>query len=42
MLRHSLRLSLDGVPASIELDEVSDYLTGLPASARSTTCMSGR
>jgi len=30
MLRHSLRLSLDGVPASIELDEVSDYLTTLP------------
>jgi len=30
MLRHSLRLSLDGVPASIELDEVSDYLSGLP------------
>src|SRR3989338_1273469 len=30
MLRHSLRLSLDGVPASIELDEVSAYLSGLP------------
>lgn len=30
MLRHSLRLSLDGVPTSIELDEVSDYLTTLP------------
>jgi len=30
LLRHALRLSLDGVPASIELDEVSDYLTTLP------------
>ncbi len=30
LLSHSLRLSLDGVPASIELDEVSDYLSGLP------------
>lgn len=30
LLHHSLRLSLDGVPASIELDEVSAYLSGLP------------
>jgi len=30
LLRHALHLSLDGVPASIELGEVSDYLTTLP------------
>lgn len=30
LLRHSLYLSLDGVPASIELDSVRDYLSGLP------------
>lgn len=30
LLRHALRLSLDGVPASIELGEVSDYLSSLP------------
>lgn len=30
LLRHSLHLSLDGVPASIELDSVKDYLSGLP------------
>ncbi|OGA34508.1 MAG: cobalt transporter, partial [Betaproteobacteria bacterium RIFCSPLOWO2_12_61_14] len=30
LLRHALHLSLDGVPASIELGEVADYLTTLP------------
>ena len=30
LLRHSLRLSLDGVPASIELDAVRNYLSALP------------
>lgn len=30
LLHPALRLSLDGVPASIELDEVSNYLTTLP------------
>jgi cobalt-zinc-cadmium efflux system protein len=30
LLHPALRLSLDGVPASIEPDEVSNYLTGLP------------
>jgi cobalt-zinc-cadmium efflux system protein len=30
LLHPALRLSLDGVPASIELGEVSDYLTTLP------------
>lgn len=30
MLRHSLQLSLDGVPASIELDAVRNYLSKLP------------
>ena len=30
LLRHAMRLSLDGVPASIELGEVADYLSGLP------------
>ena len=29
LLRHALHLSLDGVPASIELGEVADYLSGL-------------
>ena len=30
LLRHSLNLSLDGVPASIELDSVRNYLAELP------------
>lgn len=30
LLRHALRLSLDGVPASIKLDSVRDYLAELP------------
>lgn len=30
LLGHSLHLSLDGVPVSIELDNVEDYLSGLP------------
>lgn len=30
LLRHSLRLSLDGVPASVELDAVKSHLAGLP------------
>lgn len=30
LMRHSLRLSLDGVPASIELDAVRNYLSALP------------
>lgn len=30
LLRHSLHLSLDGVPASIELDSVRNYLAELP------------
>ena len=30
LLRHSLNLSLDGVPASIELDSVRNYLEHLP------------
>lgn len=30
LLSHSLRLSLDGVPASIELDAVRNYLSALP------------
>lgn len=30
LLRHALSLSLDGVPASIELESVKDYLSGLP------------
>jgi len=30
LLHHSLRLSLDAVPASIDPGEVSDYLSGLP------------
>lgn len=30
LLRHSLHLSLDGVPASIELDAVRNYLSALP------------
>ncbi|MDH4216867.1 MAG: cation diffusion facilitator family transporter, partial [Gallionella sp.] len=30
LLRHSLRLSLDGVPAQIELDVVRVYLSALP------------
>lgn len=30
LMRHSLRLSLDGVPASIELDVVRNYLSALP------------
>ena len=30
LLRHSLRLSLDGVPAQIELDAVRVYLSALP------------
>lgn len=30
LLRHALNLSLDGVPASIELDSVTNYLSRLP------------
>lgn len=30
LMRHSMQLSLDGVPASIELDAVRKYLTSLP------------
>lgn len=30
LLRQSLHLSLDGVPAAIELDEVKNYLAALP------------
>ena len=30
LLSHALRLSLDGVPASIEMDSVTSYLSGLP------------
>jgi cobalt-zinc-cadmium efflux system protein len=30
LMRHSLLLSLDGVPASIKLDAVRDYLSELP------------
>lgn len=30
LLRHSLHLSLDGVPVSIELDSVKNYLAALP------------
>ncbi len=30
LLRHALHLSLDGVPASIELGDIADYLSSLP------------
>jgi cobalt-zinc-cadmium efflux system protein len=30
LLRHSLHLSMDGVPLSVELDAVRNYLAGLP------------
>ncbi|MBU0688879.1 MAG: cation diffusion facilitator family transporter [Gammaproteobacteria bacterium] len=30
LLRQALHLSLDGVPLSVELEQVRDYLTGLP------------
>lgn len=30
LLRHALRLSLDGVPASIDMGSVTGYLSGLP------------